>query len=177
MPVFPSLDRVATARGLKFIVIGGHAVMQHGYVRATDDADILVNKEERAQWLDAVQGLGYALSHDGGTFLQFTPADDAGWDLDLMLVPAETFRKLLAQTCPGTIEGIAVAIPKLDHLLALKLHAARHGPGLRKLKDLDDIIRLVIVNRVDVNAEPFRAVCLKHGTQELYEQIVRACRE
>jgi predicted nucleotidyltransferase len=177
MPLFADLNRVAAGRGLKFIVIGGHAVMLHGYVRATDDTDILVDKDKRNSWIDAVGDLGYVLDHDGGTFLQFSAGHSSGWDLDLMLVPAETFEKFLAEAKPSALEGAAILIPKLEHLLALKLHAAKHGPALRKLKDLDDIIRLAVANHLQVQDDAFRQLCEKHGSKELYEQIIRVCTE
>ncbi len=44
-PTGPNLDGVvadATAIGLDYVVIGGFAVIYHGYVRATKDSDLLV---------------------------------------------------------------------------------------------------------------------------------------
>lgn len=70
MPIFDQLSRAASERGLKFPVIGGHSVMRHGFMRATEDADILVCREESSQWEGLVQALGYGLVHDGGTLLQ-----------------------------------------------------------------------------------------------------------
>ena len=65
--------------GLRFIVIGGHAVISHGDQRGTEDADILVDKEDRARWRALVEGLGYRFRHNGGAFLQFTSPDAAWW--------------------------------------------------------------------------------------------------
>jgi hypothetical protein len=41
MPILGQLSPEAARPGLKFLVIGGHAVIRHGDARATDDADIL----------------------------------------------------------------------------------------------------------------------------------------
>lgn len=103
MPIFDQLSRAAAEKGVKFIVIGGHAVMRHGFMRATEDADILVCRDERPQWEGLVRELGYELFHDGGTFLQLTPAGGVGWELDLMLVSATTFERILADACPAQI--------------------------------------------------------------------------
>ena len=73
MPIFAQLRREAAQRGLKFLVIAAHAVMRHGYLRATEDADILANKAEHSQWEELVRHLGYSVLHDGGTFLQLPP--------------------------------------------------------------------------------------------------------
>ncbi len=53
----------------------------------------------------------------------------------------------------------------LRHLLALKCHAIKHGHFGRIVKDTDDVIRLVQVNRVDVNVPEIRHLFLKHGTK------------
>jgi len=37
--VFQTITQKAAEAGLPFLVIGGYAVMAHGFVRATDDLD------------------------------------------------------------------------------------------------------------------------------------------
>ncbi|MEK7685307.1 MAG: nucleotidyltransferase family protein [Verrucomicrobiota bacterium] len=177
MSVFEQLNREAAKQELRFIVIGGHAVMQHGYQRGTEDADILVDKNDRVLWQRIAEGLGYKFHHDGGAFLQYDAPEAAAWDLDIMLVPAETFHRLWAEIQPSQLEGASVAVPSLQHLLALKIHALKHGHGLRVLKDMDDVANLVLANRVDVRSEWFRQLFEKHGNMKLYERIVRILAE
>ena len=89
MTLFQKLNEGANARGVRFLVIGGHAVIEHGYQRGTEDADILISTSDRAVWWEIVASCNYRLVHDGGTFLQFEPEEGAGtdcWDLDAMLV-------------------------------------------------------------------------------------------
>ena len=47
------------------------------------------------------------------------------------------------------IEGAAVKIPSLEHLVALKVHAIKHGQGLRVMKDVTDVAELLKFRRVD----------------------------
>jgi hypothetical protein len=54
MSLFAKLNEAAAGRGLAFLVIGGHAVIAHGFQRGTEDADILACKDERALWLQAL---------------------------------------------------------------------------------------------------------------------------
>lgn len=173
MSLFQQLKEAAAQAGLQFLVIGGHAVVEHGFQRGTEDADIMISKEDRARWLAVVEALGYKLVHDGGTFLQFAATDASQWDLDLMLVPEAVFVRLLAAGRPACLEGANVAVPALEHLLALKIHALKHGRGLRVLKDLTDVAQLITANRVDAKAPWLRALFDKHGNQELYERVVQ----
>jgi hypothetical protein len=175
MSVFGQLSREAGKRRLDFLVIGAHAVICHGFVRGTDDADILVRKEDQRQWEEMLRELGYKVIHDGGSFLQFESADEACWDLDLMLVPADSFGKLMAEAKVVGLDGTSVRIPCLDHLFRLKIHALKHGQGLRRLKDLDDVIRLALANGVDVRSESFRQLFVKYGDLKVYEQVLQAC--
>jgi hypothetical protein len=54
MSLFARLNEAAGSRGLTFLVIGGHAVIAHGFVRGTEDADIVVCKDDRAAWVRAL---------------------------------------------------------------------------------------------------------------------------
>ena len=175
MDIFCQLNQAAAQGDLHFLVIGGHAVIHHGYARATQDVDILIQKEERDRWLETLSAFGYKLFHDGGTFLQLEASSPDAWDLDLMLVNAETFRKFLAEAETDAIEGVAVSMPNLKHLLALKFHALRHAKSDRVLKDTDDVVNLVRINGVDVKADWFRQLAGKYGSSELYEAIARRC--
>lgn len=171
MSLFAQLNQEAARRGLRFIVIGAHAVIEHGFQRGTEDADILVSKNHRAAWIESVTSLGYRVLYDGGTFLQFEPVAEGNWDLDLMLVPEGVFERLMAASQPARMEGAAVVVPSLEHLLALKVHALKNGRGLRVLKDLTDVAQLISVNRVDPQSPWLRAVFEKHGNQEIYERV------
>ena len=63
-------------------------------------------------------------------------------------------------------------MPSLQHLIAMKLHAIRQNPTQREPKDLQDIFELIAENGVNVQEKSFRELCLKYGTQELYQKIV-----
>jgi hypothetical protein len=173
MPLFAQLKDAAASQGLAFLVIGGHAVIQHGFQRGTEDADILVCTDDRTNWLELVKGLGYRILHDGGSFIQFESPDPADWNLDMMFVAAETFGRLRAGATLARLDGVAVAMPSLEHLLALKVHALKHGQGLRVLKDMTDVAELLTVNRVDPREPWVRELFRKHGNMEIYERVVQ----
>ncbi|HAV63045.1 MAG TPA: hypothetical protein DCY13_11855 [Verrucomicrobiales bacterium] len=177
MSTFSKLAMEAAESGLRFLLIGGHAVAHHHYPRTTEDIDLLVSSHDRESWLAIAGRVGLTLFHDGGSFLQFTPPAPSGWRLDLMLVNASTFDKMSAAAESGSLEGQSVRLPSLDHLLALKLHALKHARGIRVLKDMDDVANLIINNRIDPKDPAFRELVLKHGTTELYEKLARLCAE
>ena len=173
MSVFARLNDAAAAEGLAFLVIGGHAVIEHGFQRATEDADLLVCKDDRARWIQVVESLGYHVLHDGGNFVQFESRDPSEWPLDLMLVAMETFERLRATSQAAKMEGADVSVPNLQHLISLKAHALKHGRGLRVMKDLTDVAELLSANRVDPRADWVKELFEKHGSTESYERVIK----
>jgi len=127
--LFEQLNRAAAPTRLRFLVIAGHAVIEHGFQRGTEDADILISRDDRHVWMKIVTDLGYKMIRDGGAFMQFESPEPSQWDLDLMMVAAETFGRFLATAKPATLEGVAIVVPSLAHLLALKIHASSTAEG------------------------------------------------
>jgi predicted nucleotidyltransferase len=176
MDAIENIVPAATSRGLKFLLIGGHAVAAHGYGRTTKDVDILVCKDDRDRWLEIMAASGWALHHDGGTFLQFRPSASDGWPVDIMLVNAATFGKMLADSISAQLGAATVPVVSLNHLLALKLFALKQKQSHRAVKDMDDLLNLILKNGVDVRSTAFRELAEKYGDANLYDKICQVIR-
>ena len=170
MHIFERLNQVAKDAGLTYLVIGGNAVNAYGFSRLTDDWDILINRNEKGKWLEGLQKHGCEIRNDAGTFVQLTIA--GAEPLDCMMVATETFVPMKAQGKDVVIDGQPVRVPSLEHLLALKFHALKHGPLHRNSKDFLDVLTLVDENGIDVRSDKFRELCDKYGNAKLYEHIV-----
>jgi len=170
MGLFQQINEESSKRNLQFLVIGALAVNMHGYSRDTADLDLLVRQEERDEWLKFFFQLGYSLSEDRGAFAQFEPPNAGAWPVDLMFVREPTFREILSFGMRVEMFGEQLLIPTLEHLIALKLHALKHGHVERFLKDYLDVENLVRVNKVNLHEDKVRQLFLKYGTVELYEK-------
>lgn len=170
-----AIEEAAGARSLPFLLAGGHAVIAHGHGRMTFDLDLIVRREDAPEWCAVVLALGYVLYNEQPTFLQFSESPTAAFPLDLMMVPADTFQKLEAASVPLPLPGTRSRMVSLLHLIALKCHAIKHGRDERKVKDTDDLIHLIRNNRLDLQAPDLCATLLKHGDEELYGKLQRAC--
>jgi predicted nucleotidyltransferase len=93
-------------------------------------------------------------------------------DIDFMFVDGETLAKIIKDSQKTNIAGCEFMVPSLEHLIALKLHAVKYNPKLRLIKDIPDIINLIRINKMDAKNERFKELCLKYGTQELYQEIL-----
>jgi hypothetical protein len=166
----------AASEGLPFLLAGGHAVITHGFARSTFDLDLIVRRNDREKWLELAQGMGYELHREGPAFLQFNAPNAESFPLDLMLVNEDTFSKMQADAVPAPSGVRDLRVVSLMHLLALKCHAAKHGHPGRIVKDAEDVIQLIQNNRLDPDAQDIRELLQKHGSQEFYEKVRRACR-
>jgi predicted nucleotidyltransferase len=169
------ISQKADDAGISFLVIGGFAVHAHGYVRMTDDLDLIVPGGQRARWSKLLDSFGMVVKNDAATFLQFDPKDEADMEVDLMFVSEKVFEQLNSSAMETTIEGVKVKVVSLLHLIALKCHSLQNSKALRRLKDMDDLIQLILVNRLDLNEPELRATILKHGSSETYEKLRHAC--
>lgn len=95
--------------------------------------------------------------------------------VDLMFVSEEVFARMEQASLEATVEGARVRVVALPHLIALKCHALQNSKSLRRLKDMDDLVQLILINRLDLNEPELRATILKHGTVEMYEKLRQVC--
>jgi len=174
MGIFELLADVSGTRGLRFLVIGGHAINAYGYSRETGDLDILVCRDDRAAWLSWFLSIDYTLFRDAGTFLQLDAPPACQWPVDVMLVAEPSFSDMFAASVRLEDHPTRPRIPSLDHLLALKLHALKHTRIHRFLKDFQDVVGLIECQKLDPDSEKLRQLFEKYGTMDLYEKVRRA---
>jgi len=169
------ISEKAKEAGISFLVIGGYAVYAYGYTRTTDDLDLIVPRERRAQWSKLLNDFGMVVKNDAATFLQFDSKDEAEMAVDLMFVSGEVFDRLNQTAVDAKVEGVDVKVVALLHLIALKCHSFQHSKSMRRLKDMDDLVQLILVNHLDLNEPELRATILKHGSADIYEKLQHAC--
>jgi len=173
--LFQQISLQAKTRELRFLVIGGLAINFHGVSRDTADLDLLIPRDARGRWVEVFLELGYVIYRDRDVFVQLSPPAQGAWPVDLMLVDEATFQPMFAEGLRVEMFGAAVLVPSLKHLLALKLHALKHGHAERFLKDYLDVENLIRANGVDARSEKIRQLFQKYGTLELYEKVCRTC--
>jgi hypothetical protein len=153
---FIGLFTLLAAARIRFVVVGGLALLLHGLDRLTADVDLVIDLSTDAAH-DAVQAL------TSGGYRPMAPVDPMSladperrmdwqttrgmkvfsfWDttnarptVDVMLAPVVTFDDLWADAAVVTIGGIEVRIASILHLIAMKESAGR-------IQDLADLERL-----------------------------------
>lgn len=146
--------RDVTARleklGVAYAVVGGMALVAHGYIRTTIDVDILVTADGLRALHAALDGLGYLPPFEGSKNLRDTAT---GVRIEFLIAgqfPGDGKPKPVAFPDPAvaaeTKHGIRfLSLPKL---IELKLASGMTNPGrLRDLADVQELIRTLKLPR------------------------------
>ncbi len=177
MTLFQTLEVETRTRGLGFLIIGAHAINQYGYSRDTSDLDLMIRRTDRESWIALFSSLNYRLFSEKPGFLQLEAPKEFVWPVDLMFVNDTTWEKMSAASVSVEIGNATCRVPKLLHLIALKVHALKNGHTARFLKDLQDVEGLILVNKLEVASSEVKEIFQRYGTEDLYQKIANACRK
>ena len=152
-------------------MIGGFAVNYHKFMRQTLDVDFAIVEEDFSKISKALKEAGFKIDFIHDTFVRFKANDYYLADIDFMCVDKETFNKIVKDAKMISIANQKFMIPSLNTLIAMKLHAIKSNRKAREYKDLLDILSLIRANNVNYKSREFKELCLKFGTEELYQKI------
>jgi len=174
--IFHLMAQLSGKTGATCVLIGGFAVNCYKVTRQTADLDFLITREDFDKIAVELKKAGFELEHAEKVFARFKGNKYYLMDIDFMFVEKATLDKIVADSRIMSIGRQKFIVPSLQTLIALKLHAIKHNQNVRKYKDLPDIINLIRVNKVNHKNKEFRELCLKYGTEELYNTIMEALR-
>jgi len=131
--------------GVRYVLVGGHAVNYYGYVRTTQDIDLLVfpSTENARQIMAALSDFGF-----GGAGIPPRLFEREGSAIHLGTEPNRidiltslkgvSNKRIFASSQVVDIEGEDVNIISLEHLVEVK----RHSDRPRDLADADELIKI-----------------------------------
>lgn len=157
---FARLVEALGSADIPFLVVGGLALSAHHYQRTTQDVDFFTLKKLYPQFDGVMNGLGYTPLHEP-TELYVRYAQAGRSVVDFIFANEETFAQMKASAKDATVLGVAVKVPCLEHLLAMKLFSLEQG---NRLKDMADISELLRANGMDPMSDSFGALCMKFAS-------------
>jgi predicted nucleotidyltransferase len=141
-PDFKDLLAAFAASGVRYLLIGGYAVIFHGRPRATKDMDLLVSLDDanRERLLDALSAFGASPTVIGAA--RSMTVDDIVYfgvsplRVDLLgSASAVAFDAAYSRAVETSLDGIPVRVIAIDDLIANKRASGRP-------RDLDDVREL-----------------------------------
>lgn len=165
MALFEPVFEALTAADVRFVVVGGVAVVLHGHPRLTADVDLVVDLEPASarRAVDALldHGLRPRLPVDARDFadpemrrrwidqrnlevFSFHHPDDPMLEVDLLVAPpGGDFDVLWSRAVTKALETVEVRVAAIDDLLEMKRATGRSHDradvvALEKLRDADE---------------------------------------
>jgi predicted nucleotidyltransferase len=151
-----SILRTLSEARVRYVVVGGVAVVLHGHLRLTADLDLVValDRANVISALEALEGLGYR-PHIPVAATEFADPDTRatwiheksmkvfslwsprfpGTGVDLFIDEPIPFRELESGARDAELQGVRAPIASIEHLIAMKEKAGR-------TRDLEDIAAL-----------------------------------
>ena len=169
--IFHLISSITSKMGAACVLIGGFAVGYHKAPRNTADIDFLTTRENFDKILGLLKKEDFRVDYIHEVFARLKNEKEQYMDLDFMFVDEDVLDKIIKDGEKAFIAGYEFIVPSVFHLIALKLHAIKSNKQ-REYKDLVDIIDLIRNNNIDIKNRDFKELCLKYGTEQLYNRII-----
>ncbi len=138
------------AEGIAYAVVGGMALGEHGYVRMTEDVDVLVTPEGLARFAEQCVGRGYVSTHPGAQ--RAFRDSETGVRIEFLVAgeyPGDGKPKPVVFPDPAAcaLDADGIQVVSLPCLIELKLASGTTAPD--RLRDLADVQELIRAERLD----------------------------
>ena len=137
--------RLLNEEGIEYVVIGGHAVILHGYIRATTDLDLLIatSTENANRMLTVMLKFGFGpYDFDLKDFIQKPSGVSFTMNFDKIEILTEvlgiTFEECYKNHVVVELDGVPVRMLGLSDLIKSKRATGR----AKDLADLDNLPQL-----------------------------------
>ena len=161
-----------SGEGITYALLGGMALGEHGYVRMTEDVDVLLTADGLARFRDGLEG-GYVGTHPGA--MRSFRDVASGVRIEVLVTgefPGDGRPKAVSFPDPATasVEVDGVRILALPRLVELKLASGTSAP--HRLRDLADVQEIIKARGLD---DAFGEQ-LDASVRQTYLELLRAVR-
>jgi len=173
--VYETLRRLGTRLeevGLVYAVVGGMALVAHGYRRFTEDVDLLMTPETLHRFKDELVGLGYVPTFAAAS-KSFRDTQN-GVKVEVLVTgeyPGDGKPKPVSFPDPAAVrvqrEGLWVIT--LEKLIELKLASGLSAP--QRLKDLSDVQELIVKLNLPLEVREQLDDSVRAGYTRLWEAV------
>ncbi len=153
----------------RYAVIGGLSLRAYGLARATFDLDVAAEAEVRDALIEHLESLGYTTLHRSAAYSNHLHDAGTMGRVDVVYVRGATAERLFGEARESEIlPGVTAPVPRLEHLVAMKVHAMAEDPS-RTFQELADIRHLMQQEGID--RAMIREAFEKRGLLERYREL------
>ncbi|HVS13746.1 MAG TPA: nucleotidyl transferase AbiEii/AbiGii toxin family protein [Thermoanaerobaculia bacterium] len=167
--VAPPIQAFLAERDAPVALVGALALQCHGVARATADLDLLTVQSVREELVAFLEACGYETLHVSTGYSNHLAKGEGKQRVDIVYVDAATARQLFAGAVTrDALPGLEIAVPRAEHLIAMKVRAMSNDPS-RRFQDLADVQALM--RTTDLDRAEVRAYFEREELGTLYDQI------
>lgn len=164
-----SLHRMLAEAGIEVLLAGGWAVNEHGYGRHTKDVDWVACTKDEPAVRELMISLKFQADSESKLATRYRPLTLGLPIVDFLWVIPQTYEKLQSGRIYTGRHG-SIPLLRLDHLIAMKIHALKSHEE-REGRDLLDIRHLLKANPGVISDQDLRTLSSKYGPPEAYQLI------
>jgi hypothetical protein len=156
--------------GFPFAVIGAFGLHAYGLSRVTSDLDFVTDFAAQARLIPFLESQGYETLHVSRGYSNHLHSDPLMGRLDFVYVAGVTSHRLFASARIMPVLGISLAVPRAEHLAAMKIQAMKNDPKrtLQEMADIHFLLRLPEIDR-----EEIKGYFEERGMMDKYDEIVK----
>jgi hypothetical protein len=158
------------------ILVGGWAINMLGMSRTTLDFDFMIFEMEFDELAVCIKKMGYRQVVKTDLFARFQSERNNQLPyIDCLFADEGTYQKIASSGKKVDVFGAEFILPSAMHIIAMKLHAVKHGETHRLSKDFNDILALIEIHNIDVSTESeFAKLCARYANANIYRRIRNA---
>ena len=138
-----------TEEKCRFSLAGAFALHAYGFSRATGDIDLLLDTSCREKVIGFLEGLGYETIYKSEGYSNHVHPISSMGRIDFIYVEGKTADKLFSESGESlNIGKWRIAVPSVEHLVALKVFAMKNDPS-RTFQEMADIQFLMSLPETD----------------------------
>ena len=169
--VMKSVAQFFEGEELAYAIIGAFGLHAYGLSRATSDLDFVTDFQAQAKLIPFLEKLGYETLHVSSGYSNHVHVDPAMGRVDFVYVSGDTSRQLLGFTKRlNVLGGISVAVPRPEHLAAMKIQAMKNDPE-RTYQEMADL--QFLLGLPEINEEEIKSYFEKQELLDRYYEIKR----
>jgi len=164
-----SIQAFLAARDAPVALIGALALQCHGVSRATADLDLLTVQSVREELVAFLEGSGYETLHVSTGYSNHLASGEESRRVDVVYVDPATGRQVFdGAVVREALPGLEIAVPRAEHLVAMKVRAIKNDPT-RRFQDLADVQALM--RGADLDRAEVRGYFDREGLESLDDEI------
>ena len=156
---------------MNYALTGAFALKAYGYMRATQDVDFVVRREDQDKIIEFLESLGFETLYRSTGYSNHCHALPGLGRIDFVYVSGKTASTIFSEARKITIlRDVRLPVINPIHLVAMKVFAMKNDPG-RRLRKMADIEHLMTLPQVRI--EDVKAYFEREGLLKEFREIVR----